>query len=262
MSFGTNGRVITEISPDNDGAETLQILPDGKFIVAGNRFYNNDDNEQIIVAKYNNNGTLDTSYGSEGKVFVDDGSSLQNDVAFNSRLMPDGKLLLIGASDVIDSDSLVLRLNADGSQDATFGANGFLSFDAGPNGYSSDLLLQPDGKIVLGGSSGYDTGSNQFTLWRLENSNLDSKKFMKSSFSVAPNPFNETLDVTFNLTQTANLSFELDDLIGRSVTKFSDKISASGKNSIHLNMPENISKGIYFLHISDGKETISIKVTK
>ena len=95
-------------------------------------------------------GDLDSSFGDGGRVFIDiPGAS---DFAATVILQQDGKLLIGRGNDADDDDFSVLRLNADGSFDETFGADGRTSLDApGIKGTTRIVLLQPDGRIVAAG---------------------------------------------------------------------------------------------------------------
>jgi uncharacterized delta-60 repeat protein len=105
------------------------------------------------VARYNANGSLDTSFDGDGKLttaFVSDG--VAHDVAVQS----DGKIVVAGYTySGSNNDFAVVRYNADGSLDTSFGAGGKVITDfgsAGDHGYS--LALQSDGKIVVAGGTG------------------------------------------------------------------------------------------------------------
>ena len=93
-SFGSGGKVTTDFSGRNDQANALTVDSDGNLIVVGQ--VGNGTNFDFGVAKYNSNGQLVTSFGSDGKV-VSDFSSAQeyaNAVALDS----DGKIVVAGTA--------------------------------------------------------------------------------------------------------------------------------------------------------------------
>ena len=104
--------------------------------------------------RYNADGTLDTSFDSDGIVTTDFGPG--DDRAFSVVVQPDGKILVAGDSDNGSNiDFALVRYNADGSLDTSFDGNGRLITDFGSGddrGYS--VALQPDGKIVVAGRTG------------------------------------------------------------------------------------------------------------
>lgn len=116
-------------------ADDITLQSDGKIVLAG------FGPEGWALARFDPNGTLDRSFGSDGKVSGPTGTALA------VVPQPDGKLLAAG---VIEGGVMaVLRYTPSGSLDSTFGSGGIAT---GPLGTAHGLELQPDGKIVLGGS--------------------------------------------------------------------------------------------------------------
>ena len=154
-SFGTNGKVVTTMS---GYAFCTALQEDGKIIVAGLA----KPEEVLILARYNIDGNLDSSFGENGKVLTDlvPGYNFNYSQAKALAFQKDGKIVVTGYGyrDIglySDYDILLVRYNADGSLDAGFGNNGVVINDFGdPNEFSYDVALQPDGKIVIGGLSG------------------------------------------------------------------------------------------------------------
>jgi uncharacterized delta-60 repeat protein len=163
-TFSGDGKLLTDFGGD-DTAYDVAIQPDGKIVVSGvtrvpkQTSISND----LAVARYNSDGTLDTTFDGDGKQTVDFGL---DDVWGNGShgglaIRSDGKIIIGGYIRNNQSlDFAVYRLNSDGSLDETFGGTGVVSIDfrAGNYDVASDLLLQ-NGKIVVGGytcSSGFN----------------------------------------------------------------------------------------------------------
>jgi len=91
-SFNSNGKVITPIGSSDDYGYSVALQPDGKIVVAG--YCSNGANLDFCLARYLANGTLDTSFGSTGKVITAIGSN--TDVANSAALQPDGKIVVAG----------------------------------------------------------------------------------------------------------------------------------------------------------------------
>ena len=71
-SFGNGGQVMTDINKSTDIADAVAIQSDGKLVVVGQTYKNNDyTGEDFVVTRYNSNGTLDTTFGRGGKVRTD-----------------------------------------------------------------------------------------------------------------------------------------------------------------------------------------------
>jgi uncharacterized delta-60 repeat protein len=171
VSFGSGGKLTTAIGPGTDTATSLVLQPDGKLVVAGDSF--NGSDRDFALARYNTNGSLDTSFGSGGKVTAWVGSG--NDFAYALALQPDGKLIAAG-SNLQGAQSVValIRVNPNGALDVSFGTGGKVATAIGSYSVATGLALQPDGKLVAAGVG--DTGTQQgFALARYNaNGSLDT----------------------------------------------------------------------------------------
>ncbi|MEJ7701193.1 MAG: delta-60 repeat domain-containing protein [Pyrinomonadaceae bacterium] len=135
-------------------AYALVLQADGKLVAAGTTY------SDFALARYNSNGTLDTTFGTGGKITTDFGDFGNYVYASDVVIQPDGKIVAAGGSrsDDFEDDSGVFalaRYNADGTLDATFGSGGKVITDFGYPGYVpglSGLALQADGKIVAAGT--------------------------------------------------------------------------------------------------------------
>jgi large repetitive protein len=151
-SFGDTGKVTTPIGANDEGYSVV-IQPDGKLVVAGYAF--NGSNNDFAVTRYNSDGTLDTSFGGTGKVTTPVGSA--NDLGFSIVIQPDGKLVVAGyASNGTNNDFALTRYNSDGTLDTSFGGTGKVITPINGDDEGYDVVLQPDGKIVLVGRANGD----------------------------------------------------------------------------------------------------------
>jgi uncharacterized delta-60 repeat protein len=148
-TFGGDGRVTTRLGVRYD--EPWEILfPDEKILLVG--AYEAGINQwNFFLARYNSDGSLDTTFGSGGFVRTDLGTN--HEKARAAVLQPDGKIVAVGNTATSGSDYRValVRYNADGSLDESFGDNGRVISDLIGFGYANDVALQPDAKIVVAG---------------------------------------------------------------------------------------------------------------
>jgi uncharacterized delta-60 repeat protein len=146
-TFGTNGKVTTDFGAA-DAAFSLAIQPDRKITVAGLAYNGSDDDFALV--RYNSDGSLDTAFGTNGKVTTDfDG---EYDSAHALALQPDGKIVVVGYADTYpDSDFALVRYNSDGSLDQAFDNDGKVRTDFGGVDYAFAVAIQPDSNIVLAG---------------------------------------------------------------------------------------------------------------
>jgi uncharacterized delta-60 repeat protein len=153
-SFGQNGtRQI--VSSTGEGARALALQPDGKIIVAG------DGGDDAVVYRLNSDGSNDQTFNGTGRLGIA-GSDFANAVA----LQPDGRIVLAGRMPDAagKSDAAIYRLNPDGSFDSTFNGNGRLGIDAGGFDEADALALQPDGRLVVAGSTSVNAAA---AVWRI-----------------------------------------------------------------------------------------------
>ncbi len=154
-SFGSGGKLTTDFG-GFDAASALAIQPDGRIIAAGR-----DGSGEFAVARYNADGSLDSTFGSGGKLTTDFGGF---DVALGVALQADGKIVAVGGGGS-GSDFALARYNADGSLDASFGSGGMVTTDFGGFEAATAVAIQGDGKIVVTGST-FSGGFQQFVLAR------------------------------------------------------------------------------------------------
>jgi len=165
-SFGVNGFVVTDLQQATDVATAIAIQPDGKIVVAG--YSDNTLNYDFAIARYLANGTLDNSFGANGKVIKNFGST---DFGLALALLPNGKIVVAGrAYNGNNGDFALLQLNPNGSFDNSFGTNGALMSDLfGADESANAIVLQADGKIVAVG----DRYANNASLFAVARFNPD-----------------------------------------------------------------------------------------
>lgn len=158
-SFGDGGVVMTDFNTSTDLANAVALQADGKLVVAGTTYINNDfSDEDFAIARYNADGSLDTSFGNNGKVTTD----FPNLAAVISAVavQPDGKIVVAGGAYPLftfTGDFKVARYNPDGSLDTSFGAGGIVTtIFPGDGSYAFALALQSDGKIIAAGTDFFD----------------------------------------------------------------------------------------------------------
>ncbi|HEY0545979.1 MAG TPA: FG-GAP-like repeat-containing protein [Pyrinomonadaceae bacterium] len=155
-SFGTSGTVRTDFNGNNDHAYDMLIQPDGKIIVIGHSYYiNSEQYYDFSLARYNSNGSLDTSFGVGGKASANFG---YGDEGYCGVLLANGKILVGGLSRSVGTldDQAVVRFNANGSVDTSFGTSGRATVETVASSQfdtAYGIAVQPDGKIVVVGST-------------------------------------------------------------------------------------------------------------
>ncbi|MBS1630182.1 MAG: hypothetical protein JST27_09010, partial [Bacteroidetes bacterium] len=123
-SFGYRGITYTLAGNFCGGAEDITALPDGKILICGEG-YTAQGGHDFALARYQEDGSLDSSFGTDGLIFTDMGDSY--DVPKSMAIQPDGRILVAGQSGY---DLLAIaRYMPDGSLDTSFNHTGKLRID-------------------------------------------------------------------------------------------------------------------------------------
>jgi uncharacterized delta-60 repeat protein len=165
-SFGTNGQVRTDFGGD-DACYSVALQADGKIVVGGEA--NLDGFYDFALARYHPDGSLDTSFGGDGMVTTN--WFVGSDDVRTVLIQPDGKIIAAGTAGTPTVFTFaVARYLADGTLDSTFGTGGKVNTAIGAMGARAyAAVLQPDGKIILGGHSMF-AGGGSFALARYTSS--------------------------------------------------------------------------------------------
>jgi uncharacterized delta-60 repeat protein len=151
-SFGQDGHTTVQLGTWA-GAAAVAVQPDGRIVTAGEA--NIDGTNVIVSTRMTDEGRLDSSYGSGGIVTVDINGNAGVDSGAGLALQPDGKIVIAGtgASGATSLTFAAVRLLPDGSRDPSFGADGIVTMPIGGAAIANAVVVQPDGKIALGGTA-------------------------------------------------------------------------------------------------------------
>jgi uncharacterized delta-60 repeat protein len=155
-TFGTNGAKPFSIArlPDPE-IESMTALPDGKFVIAGQLNVGNNfqDFDELFIARFNPDGSLDGRFGRQGVVRYKYGAGLRGFV--NDMIVRvDGSYVLAGGIKNPDLDTFMIGLTRRGKFDATFGVRGVAVTDIAPGG--NDLIsafVESGGKLIAAGEA-------------------------------------------------------------------------------------------------------------
>jgi uncharacterized delta-60 repeat protein len=162
-SFSGDGRQTTDLGDYRDQAFGVALQADGKILVAGVGGLDTSGNTDFALARYNANGSLDTSFSGDGRQTTDFGGS---DQANGMALQANGKIVAVGHGGA--GNFALARYNPNGSLDTSFSGDGLQTtdFDFGADDGASGVALQADGKIVAAGVAGGGATGNDFALAR------------------------------------------------------------------------------------------------
>ena len=170
-SFSYDGKATTAFPSGHAFATCIAIQSDGKIIVGG---FNGTTKKDFALARYNQNGTPDLSFSTDGKTYIDFNAG--NDILTSIALQADGKIIAGGYTTGSNTNFALARLMGNGTLDMRFGTNGKQTTDLA--GGSADTLqsiaLQKDGKIVAGGFITIADNADYAMVRYLENGTVDA----------------------------------------------------------------------------------------
>ena len=175
-TFGSNGISSRSIS-GTSRATSVVVQQDGKIVVGGYSFFDSQTVAGYITTfflyRLNSNGTTDTTFGTNGIVITSFYDQMMRAQITALAIQPDGRIVATGYTTSISSGGIVsiaaARYNTDGSPDSTFDGDGKILININASGNrGSAILVQADGKLVIGGSV-RDTSASitDFALVRL-----------------------------------------------------------------------------------------------
>jgi len=144
-TFNLVGTVVTEApNASFSSLNAMKLLSGGKILVAG------DSDGDFVLARYNSDGSLDTTFGTNGFTLTDLGGT---DVALGVAIVSDGKILVSGSTYSVVQQLALGRYSSEGILDTTFGTNGMLiSPEVMQMNLGSAMGIQGE-KVVIGGTS-------------------------------------------------------------------------------------------------------------
>ena len=252
VSFSNDGWVVKNMTSGIDVAHSIALDIDGKIVLAG------ESSGEVALWRINSNGTDDVIFANNG-VFVDP-LLANDDVLYDVIVQPDDAILAVGGGSIDDNvDFLLLRLTVDGQFDTDFGGDGVVYTDFNfNNDFAYSVLLQPDLKIVAGGSalSGYFT---DFAVARYGNDIGTGLADVHNSYpAVYPNPAKGTDVIQISLSSVDPMFYDLMDVTGR-IWMSGMIAKQSQPASIKLN---NLPAGVYLLQLKDQQELKIIRTEK
>lgn len=163
-NFNGTGKIITVIGIGRSMGNGVAVQADGKILVGGRA---SDGTNHFAMARYNTNGVLDATFGTNGNGKVITHVGAVEDYGESVAVQADGKILVAGfAKNVADYDFAVVRYLTNGVLDTSFSADGMVTTAFSGDDRATSVALQSDGKVVVAGyagSGGYDFAVARYT---------------------------------------------------------------------------------------------------
>lgn len=180
-SYGINGRVSVVIDPGvNLELYDCAIQSDGKLVATGP--YGANATSGFPIIRLNTDGSFDNTFSGDGKYLKTLGTSVASAFAYCIAVAPDGKIFVGGnAPTLLESAMTVVSVNKTGGANTAFGNFGTKKIVITGFASANDLLIQPDGKLLLGGYCYLSSTTTGFASVRLETNGAVDTTFGLSS---------------------------------------------------------------------------------
>jgi uncharacterized delta-60 repeat protein len=167
-TYGQGGLVTTHIGSSYAEIRTMLLQPDGKLL-AGGYSYDSRGNLDFTLARYLSTGALDSTFGTGGIVQTPPPRGVNSTQIFALALQSDGRIIAAGQAWVSskktsnDAEFEVVRYNANGTLDTTFGTTGIVFTNlSSDQDLANSVGIQSDGKIVVVGSQRVVTATSTY----------------------------------------------------------------------------------------------------
>ncbi len=263
-SFGTNG-IVTKALASNviAGLNTMEIDSKGRILTGGGAFDTDELDNNYFLTRYNPNGTPDMSFGQSGQVIL---TRSANESISDLIVFPSGLIIAAGTTGGFPSSFAMVRLFENGSQDMSFGTNGW-SIEKITNDFNSiNSVVYSDGFIYAGGTSRVDPEWRMaFAKYKnkITSSADDEINSLFSSFNIFPNPAKDEINIEVDIISEISLTIALTDIMGRNVQDFSlSQSKFTGKNILNLKLSSSHQEGLYLLQINTDRGFFTKKIYK
>jgi len=174
--LNADGSIDTSFAPASNGKATVDfggadvangvaVQSDGKIVLAGTTSAAGAGD--VAVARLDAAGALDPGFSGDGKLTL--GNALASDSGLALAIQQNGRIVVLAQGDsAAKGDFELFRLATDGGADASFGSGGTRNVDFGGAEFDGDVVIQPDGKIVIAGSTDANPGGYDIALARIE----------------------------------------------------------------------------------------------
>jgi len=231
----------------SDWVESIVLQPDGKILIGGD-FISFNGVPAGYILRLNPDGTIDDTFIT---------GIWPNDWVWSIVLQPNGKFLIAGWFTFINGTptTRIARMNPDGTLDSSFNTG------TGANDFVRPMALQPDGKILIGGSFESFNGTTANRIARLHG-DVDthiSEHKSEHSLTVYPNPFKHQVEIlTADNFSGNNYRWDVMDATGRVLMP---RESLRTNERLILNF-EGMTDGIYLIRLTDGERSYTTRVVK
>ncbi len=252
-TFHSSGYYRTKINGNNCRIMDVLYTDAGKIICAG---YGKGDNNKDIsfLLQLNSDGSLDNSFGTEGKWISADTSN----VYFRKLAIRDGNIYVTGEIGTIfnNADLLIMGFDVNGIPLADFGINGLMvASNSNKDDVGFDIAIQNDNKIVIGAGLSLGNNAASMSVLRILPEGIDTSSLVQvgnTTIQIFPNPIQaSSLTLELNLAISGDITIDLIDITGKTcAVLLNDSYFEEGIYSINLPLPLTLASGQYILRLT------------
>ncbi len=213
-NFGIGGVVFNNMGGNQfTDAWGLEIQLDGKILLAGSTSQSlyPASSRDIVVLRYNSDGTLDTSFAGTGHIQFDNAGDY--DVAYTIAVQPDRKIIVAGGSidnnntPLSQQDGIILRFHPNGKLDRTFGSNGVVTFDAKvkKGEFFGDIAIDDQDNIIAVASGELNNKVAMMVVRYLSNGTIDTSFANSGVFTPQKSKFDHVYGGAIHISDTGNI---------------------------------------------------------
>ncbi|HEY6171791.1 MAG TPA: T9SS type A sorting domain-containing protein [Candidatus Kapabacteria bacterium] len=258
-SFGTNGRIMTNLSDTYEYISRIIVDPDGKILcTAGMRSSQGGDNS--VLLRFLANGEFDYTFGEFGVAPI---PGEPNRWAFDIALDSNKNIIQWGRN--VHYDHIIMYYLPNGQVDSSRGGNGTSQVIQKYNWWISSAATDRYGRFVFVGHAAGRDGIGTAFLCRMHNTGQApavSVPKVSSSVFMYPTPSTDNCTVTYTLPASSQCTITLRDESGREVRTFvQDEYRTAGKQDEDIDL-RGLASGVYFLSIEHDDKTETAKLIK
>ncbi|MBN1897347.1 MAG: hypothetical protein JW827_01100 [Spirochaetes bacterium] len=231
-------------------------------IVIGGYSYKAAFDMDMVVWRYNDNGSIDTNFGTTNKGFIlhhNAGGAGTDDRGYDLTLDRDNKILVTGFSKGGADDMVIWRLNEDGSLDTGFYDKGWVVFHNGAGGGWDDqgdsILIDANDRILVGGASYGPNDDYDMTIWRLRaGSTVSTNGITYDQTGIYPNYLDISQDNTCRILimEPGNAKIKIYNASGFLIKEYPERYYGSGNYEVwdgKGNSDKKVGSGVYIVII-------------
>ena len=249
-SFGVQGQTVLDFSLYSDKSWAVHVLPNGHVLVSGDTY--TVDADGAFIVELDENGTLVPSFGTNGLFLFPWMGEFIGPLLRSMLIQENGSIILGGVISYSGIGTIATaRILATGEFDMAYGIDGIAEIPIEDSEFDwiSDMTISSSGSLLASGVRAVNGNARGVVLRIItgQEVGLEEHTLENRSPRIVPNPVAQEANVTFHLSTAGPISLDIIAADGRLVQSFDRYRGTVGMNSVRLQVPDEISDGLYIL---------------